>query len=104
MRRPKSQRDSGVSFLRKIFGGGKTTPRANAHAPVHYKDFAIHPQPRKTANGWSTEAVIRKTEGETMREHYFIRADTCSSEEGALALIESKAKTLIDQRGEKIFP
>lgn len=87
-------------FWQKWFGGARGT----AHAAVHYREYAIHPRPQKTANGWRIEAVIRRPGADgAMREHCFIRADACNSEVGAVALTIHKAKMLIDQQGEKIF-
>jgi len=87
-------------FFRKLFGGGA---RAKAHAAVQYHEYTIHPRPRKIGGGWSTEALIRKSDGGRVREHVFIRADVCNNEAGAVALIINKAKRLIDQQGDKIF-
>ena len=85
---------------------------------MEYDGFSITPCPRKVGGGWSTEAVIRKpvggesaggesVDGESaggeMKQHAFIRADVSTTREAAIALIISKAKTLIDQQRDRIF-
>ncbi len=90
-------------LLRVTDGGGGARPPAKKETAVEYNGFSISPCPRKSGGGWSTEAVIRKRVGGEMKQHAFIRADSSLGKEAAVALIISKAKTLIDQRGDKIF-
>lgn len=91
-----------IKFLKNLFQGSADAP-AKQQPPEAYDGFDIIPAPRKITGGWSTEAVIRKVvDGET-KQHTFIRADSSVSQEAAVALIISKAKTLIDQQGDKIF-
>ena len=90
------------NFFKKLFGGGGSG-RGRELEAVQYHEYTITPCPRKIGGGWSTEAVIRKRDGENLREHFFIRADTCNNEAGAVALIINKAQALIDQQGDKIF-
>ncbi len=91
-----------IKFLKGLFQSAPPAP-AKEQPAVEYNAFSISPCPRKVGNGWSTEAFIRKTiDGET-KQHAFIRADASTTKEAAIALIISKAKTLIDQQGEKIF-
>lgn len=94
-----------TKFLARLnaHGGGKEKSVRHTEAVVEYQGFDIQPTPNKVSGGWSTEAIISKQiEGET-KTHRFIRADTTASKEGAVALILSKAKVMIDQVGEKIF-
>lgn len=91
-----------IKFLKGLFRSGASRP-AKEEPAVEYDGFDIIPGPRKITGGWSTEALIRKViDGET-KQHAFIRADSSTTREAAVALITSKAKTLIDQQGDKIF-
>ena len=76
---------------------------AKEEQAVEYNGFSISPCPRKVGGGWSTEAIIRKQIGDESKQHKFIRADTSASQEAAISLIISKARTLIDQQGEGIL-
>ena len=91
-----------IKFLQRLFQRGGEPPAKEA-AAVEYNGFHIRPRPRKVAGGWSTEARICKTIDGESKQHAFIRADTSTGKEAAVLLITSKAKTLIDQRGDKIF-
>ncbi|MGI9310504.1 MAG: HlyU family transcriptional regulator [bacterium] len=95
-----------IKFLKRLLSGDDTAPAAKAakeESATHYDGFDISPRPRKSGGGWSTEAVIRKRIDGEIKEHAFIRADASPSKEEAIALIVRKAKTLIDQKGERIF-
>ena len=96
-----------IQFFKKLFAHGSPSP-AKAEPAVEYDGFSITPCPRKVGGGWSTEAVIRKTVGGEsavgeIKQHAFIRADVSTTREAAIALIISKAKTMLDQQGDKIF-
>ena len=96
-----------IQFFKKLFAHGSPSP-AKAEPAVEYDGFSITPCPRKVGGGWSTEAVIRKPvggepAGGEMKQHAFIRADISTTREAAIALIISKAKTMLDQQGERIF-
>ena len=92
------------NVLKRLFGGnvsGNST--AKPAASVEYAGFEIIPRPRQVANGWSTEADIKKTIGGESKHHAFIRADTSPTRDTAIELIISKAKVLIEQRGDGVF-
>ena len=91
-----------IKFLKGLFQGGASGSKPSA-AAVEHAGFRISPCPRHLAGGWSTEAVIHKVINDETKQHTFIRADTSPTQDAAIALIISKAKTLIDQQGEKIF-
>lgn len=91
-------------------GGGRAkSSAAGVELPgVEYNGFTIHPRPRQKGGNWTTEAVIRKRDGDggdggAIREHIFIRADATPGKDEAVALIIGKAKMLIDQQGDGIF-
>ena len=91
-----------IRFFKKLFRGGPPS-LAKEEQAVEHGGFSISPCPRKVGGGWSTEAVIRKQVGDETKQHAFIRADASTSKEAAISLIISKAKTLIDQQGDKIL-
>ncbi len=93
-------------FLARLnaHGGDKEKRGQRAEAVVEYQGFDIQPTPNKVSSGWSTEAVISKVIDGKIKTHHFIRADTAASKQGAVKLTLSKARTMIDQAGEQIFP
>ena len=91
-----------IKFLKGLLGG-KPGGGKQLEAVV-YNGYAIVPAPQNTGSGWSTEGIIRKEIDGVTREHKFIRADSSTSEDAAVSLIISKARMLIDQQGDGIFP
>ncbi len=91
-----------MKFLKSIFskGDGKKPEPEEA---IEYAGFKIQPTPKNVSNGWTTEAMITKGEGDSIRSHHFIRADVTGSKEGAKELTIAKAKIMIDQVGDKVF-
>ncbi len=90
-----------MGFLKSIFGGGNK--ENTAEPTVTYKGFQIQVSPQNTNGGWTTEAIITMQKEEQQLTHHFIRADVSSDREGAASLAVSKAQSMIDQVGEKIF-
>ena len=88
-----------MSLLSKLFGGG-SSPQVE---PEIYKDFRIFPEPVKESGGYRVAARIEKEVGGETLSHKLIRADTCTAEDQAREISTSKAKTLIDERGEALF-
>lgn len=88
-----------TSFLSRIFG--KSAPPA-PEAVVH-KDFRIFPEPIKEGSGFRIAARIEKDFDGQTKAHHLIRADTHSSEDGAIEASLAKAKQAIDQLGDGIF-
>ena len=84
-----------LNTIKNWFGSGDEKPLAG----VAYNGYTITPTPKKIPGGYSTEATITRDEN----HHNFIRADTSPTRESATELIINKAKTMIDQQGEKIF-
>jgi hypothetical protein len=91
-----------IKFLKNLLSGvaGETD---NTEPITVYKGFNIQPSPQDQSGGWSTEAIISKEIDGQTQTHHFIRADKTSSKQGAIELTISKAKTMVDQSGEKIF-
>ena len=90
-----------LAFLKKFF---TTAPvPARVATPVEYKGMVIVATPRAVSGGWSTEGLIRENSGDEAREVAFIRADTCMSEQDAVAAAQDKARKIIDERGVGVF-
>ena len=90
-------------LIKSLFSGSPSMEQPNPQEAVEYSGFRIIPHPQNTKGGWSTEATIEKEiDGET-KQHHFIRADSSSGREGAVALTLSKARATIDQLGDTIF-
>ena len=82
-------------------GGGEADgPPADA---VDYKGYRIRPAPFRANNVYQTAGTIEKDGPDGTREHRFIRADTHTSREDAIAFAIQKAKQIIDLQGDRIF-
>lgn len=92
------------SLLSRLFGGGdEAAPSGDAAAAVEYKGYRIRPAPYKAQGHYQTAGVIEKEFPSGVKEHRFVRADTHSSLDDAVAFAISKAKQIIDERGDKLF-
>lgn len=92
------------SFWSKLASSGEgRASDAPAVEPVEYKGFSITPAPYKAGSQYQTAGVIRKETAEGLKEHRFVRADTHTSLDDAIAFAISKAKQIIDSQDEAIF-
>jgi len=93
-----------TSFLRGLLGGGDREPEAAAPEPAtEYKGFSIRPAPRREASGWLTAGIITKQFEDGPKEHKFVRADTYTNRDDAVAFCVTKAKQIIDEQGDRMF-
>ncbi|MDU8942112.1 HlyU family transcriptional regulator [Ovoidimarina sediminis] len=90
-----------MSLLSKLFGGGGSEPEPRK--PEIYKDFSIFPDPMKEGSRYRIAARIEKEIGGEVKVHRLIRADTLESLDAAVEASLGKAKTVIDQQGERVF-
>ncbi len=81
-------------------GAGEDGPPAET---VAYKGYRITPAPYRTSGGYQTAGTIEKDGPDGVRTHRFIRADTHTSREDAIAFATAKAKQIIDLQGDRIF-
>jgi hypothetical protein len=91
-----------LSSLKGLFAGSGGGPAAAAD-PIDYNGFSIEPAPERRDGGWNTAGVIRKTVGEELKEHRFVRVDTHASRDDAIAFSVIKAQQIIDEQGDRIF-
>jgi hypothetical protein len=90
-----------IDALRGLFGGGAGS--AAVAAPVEYHGYRITPAPQRQASGWNTAGVIAKEFPDGAKEHRFIRVDTHSTKDDAVAFSIVKAQQIIDEQGDRIF-
>jgi hypothetical protein len=91
-----------MDALRNLFGAGKE-PGGKAAEPVNYNGYRITPAPERQASGWNTAGVISKDFPDGVKEHKFIRVDTHTSKDDAVAFSITKAQQIIDEQGDRIF-
>jgi hypothetical protein len=89
--------------LRGLFGGAREAAGAAAADPVEYNGFQITPAPARTTGGWNTAGLITKTVAGEVREQAFVRVDTHSDRDAAIAFSITKARQIIDEQGERLF-
>lgn len=90
-----------MSFLKKLFGGGKA-PEPEA-APEDYNGFTLRATPYQEAGQWQMCGVIGKTVDGEAKEHRFVRADRFPSREDAVTFTLQKARQIVDLSGDRIF-
>jgi len=99
-----------MSFLKKLFGGKRQENTADQRlsaidgAEIEYGGFIIRATPFKEAGQYQSCGVILKDIGGVRHEHRFIRADRFAGLEDAVAMIHIKARQIIDEQGERLFP
>jgi hypothetical protein len=92
-------------FLRRLF-----SPRSGASEPpraeevVEYQGYTITPAPERESGGWRLVGTISKGAGPERRVHHLSRADTASDRGAVVAMMVAKAKRLIDEQGDRLFP
>ena len=93
-----------MSFLKKLFGGGSSEPKAPAVVDEdRYKDFHIAAAPMPEGGQYRLAATVTKTIDGEERVHRLIRADLFASQEEAAKFAIRKARQMIDEQGERIF-
>jgi hypothetical protein len=94
-----------MSFLKKLFGGGKSGDAGSAKAKrqIDYNGYVIAATPYQENGQWQTCGVVTKTtEGES-KQHRFVRADRFSDEEAAADHAILKGQQIVDQLGDRMF-
>jgi hypothetical protein len=91
-----------MDALRNLFGAGGEAG-GKAADTVEYHGYRITPAPQRQASGWNTAGLITKEFPEGVKEHKFIRVDTHTSKDDAVAFSITKAQQIIDEQGDRIF-
>jgi hypothetical protein len=96
---------SGMSILKKLFGGGGGDAPAppTAAQKTEHNGFSISATPYKEGGQFQTCGVISKMIGGTLREHKFIRADRFQSQDEAMEFTIRKGRQIVDEQGDRLF-
>lgn len=91
-----------MSFLKKLFGGGKGQDGPQFEA-VDHDGFTIYPEPIPEVGVFRVAARIEKLVDGELRSQSLVRADTANTIEVAAEIAILKACQVIDERGERVF-
>src|SRR5262245_8708913 len=94
-----------LRFLKGLLGPrseAAATPASDAS--VEYNGATITPNPEKVSGGWRLAGTISKDFGGSRRVHRLERADTAPDREAIVQMMIVKAKRLIDDQGDRLFP
>ena len=93
-----------MSFLKKLFGIGDSSPREQAPPPSQeHKGFTILATPFQAQGRWQLCGILQREIDGAIKEHKFIRADAFGSEEEAIEMTFFKGRQIIDQQGEALL-
>lgn len=93
-----------MSFLKKLFGGNRGDNGSAAEVePVEYKGFQIYAEPIQEGSVFRVAARIEKDIDGTLKTQRLVRADTMSGEGVTAEISVTKAKQVIDERGDALF-
>lgn len=94
-----------MSFLKKLFGGGRDAGEAPAAVAkkMEHKGFVVAATPFKEGGQYQTCGVISKTIGGANKENKFIRADRFQSLDEAVDFTLRKGCQIVDEQGERLF-
>jgi hypothetical protein len=84
-------------------GGGGEDASAAAGPAVEYNGYTIQPAPRRQRGQWLTAGVISKETPEGLKSQHFVRAETHAGADQANEFSVTKAKQIIDERGDQLF-
>jgi hypothetical protein len=94
-----------MRFLRRLLSPGREAREApRGEASVEYGDYTIRPAPAKEAGGWRLAGTIAKGTGADRKVYELVRADTFPDRDAVVAMTIAKAKRLIDEQGDRLFP
>jgi hypothetical protein len=78
-------------------------PAGKEIEPVSYNGFLIRPAPRHEGSHWHIAGSIIAEANPEGPVHEFIRADTFSTHDEAVAFTVRKAQQIINERGARLF-
>ena len=93
-------------LFRWLTGGGGEDAGAAAgplEPAVEYNGYTIQPAPRRQRGQWLTAGVISKETPEGLKSQHFVRAETHAGAEQANEFSITKARQIIDERGDQLF-
>jgi hypothetical protein len=92
-------------LLRWLFSRGSEaggSPRGDAS--LEYQGYLITAAPEKERGGWRVAGTISKGSGADRKVHRLVRADTSPDRDAIVAMTIAKAKRLVDEQGDRLFP
>ena len=93
-----------MSFLKSLFGLGKSTPAAPAAAPaLEHNGYTIEATPFLEGREYQTCGIVKREIDGVVKEHKFIRVDKFPSRDEAVAFTFRKGQQIIDQMGDRMF-
>lgn len=92
-----------MSFLKKLFGGGKPPAEAAPPKSLEHQGFIIAAMPYKDGGQFQTCGVISKEVNGQRKEHKFVRADRFQSFDEAVEFSLGKGRQIVDEQGERLF-
>jgi hypothetical protein len=88
-----------MSFLKKLFGGGKAESPPEAAKTIDYQGYLVRATPFKENDRYQVCGVISREIDGVLKEEKFIRADASPVFEDAVEMTFFKARQIIDLRG-----
>ncbi len=93
-----------MSFLKSLFGLGKSGPAEMPPAPTReYNGYTIEATPMAGGREFQVCGIIRREVDGVVKEHRFIRVDKLPTRDDAIDLIFRKGQQMIDQMGDRVF-
>ena len=89
-----------MSLLGRLFGGSSKDDGPKA---IEYNGYRIYPAPTKESGGFRLAGRIEQGEGDALKVHNVIRADTIQGQDEAIEATILKCKQIIDQLGARMF-
>jgi hypothetical protein len=93
-----------MSFLKKLFGIGKSDEADNKNAPsIEYEGFLVRSTPQNEGGQFRLCGIISKEIDGELREYQLIRADILPSADEAHETCFRKARRVIDEQGDRLL-
>ena len=93
-----------MSFLKRLFGGGSSEPKAPAVAREEMiEGVRVQATPMPEGGQFRLAATLSKEIGGEMKEHQLIRADLFQSRDEAANMAMQKARQVIAEQGDALF-
>lgn len=93
-----------MSFLKKLFGSSNSSSKKSHCVAVSHEGYEIIADPQSEGQQFRVSGIIIKEFDGILKEHILIRADLFPSKEEAAEATIRKAKHLITEQGDRIFP
>jgi hypothetical protein len=99
-------RGADMSFWNRLFGGkaAEEPGPAKPAAEIEYRGYTVRAEPYPVEGGqYQTAGTVVKSEGDTLREHRFVRADRFATLDDATEFSLRKGRQLVDEQGDRMF-